>query len=626
MVTNKDYKTIKLSLEQILIQNNDEALKKITNGIQDAVSRTNTIMRHAMFFLKLYILHDPVERISKLNTNFLDMVLKAVCVKPKNGRPSSTNCGTSKELSDFYDEHFAPLLPSGYERLKYNHLNTVLDYTAEGWITMIENNIKQQYISYVESYVNLHFGKRNFVEDLKTTCPDKNERDKIISNYCRRLRKIKTGILTVDGTECKYDNENDETWVKTHKMIVLPRKDKFAEKSVYYDIQCSPIDYLPCMFRIVVYIENSKNHMKPKLKNFLPLRKGCIPKHVKIDTTTLQFLTKSKTTTNLKEEKYLLWNDFFRMDKKCFRMKGYTFNNSIVTDGISCCILFIKDDLYGKKYHSKKVKPIKEKYLDELDENEMELYKNHKVVGLDPNMGNLIYCTDDNNKIFRYTQGQRRFEMKLSKMQKFMKQQKKTMVGDKSIQQWEDSLSLLESKTTDIRLFKEYLKERFKVDEKILPFYYMNQIRKNSLHSYRNTRNSENKMIYNFKETYGNKTIVCFGDWEQSTHRKFKEPVKGKGFRTLLRRFGIATYLVDEFRTSLQCNNCKKEEGKMEKFLYRSYVQKGEKKTKLLHGLLKCKTCDRICNRDANSSRNIRDIGENILKSSERPKYLQRKH
>jgi hypothetical protein len=49
---------------------------------------------------------------------------------------------------------------------------------------------------------------------------------------------------------------------------------------------------------------------------------------------------------------------------------------------------------------------------------------------------------------------------------------------------------------------------------------------------------------------------VCIGDWEQNHHRKFKEPVKGKGFRTVFRKVGYKVYLVDKFCTSCRCSAC----------------------------------------------------------------------
>lgn len=50
--------------------------------------------------------------------------------------------------------------------------------------------------------------------------------------------------------------------------------------------------------------------------------------------------------------------------------------------------------------------------------------------------------------------------------------------------------------------------------------------------------------------------IVWFGDFEQKKHMKFKEPTKGKGMRTLFRKAGFPSYLVDEFRTSCRCSKC----------------------------------------------------------------------
>jgi len=63
----------------------------------------------------------------------------------------------------------------------------------------------------------------------------------------------------------------------------------------------------------------------------------------------------------------------------------------------------------------------------------------------------------------------------------------------------------------------------FKFYEKIL-------FRKLKLNSYWNRLKSEQKLINQFKKIFGNKkeTIVCFGDYEQRKHMKFKKPIKGK--------------------------------------------------------------------------------------------------
>ena len=51
---------------------------------------------------------------------------------------------------------------------------------------------------------------------------------------------------------------------------------------------------------------------------------------------------------------------------------------------------------------------------------------------------------------------------------------------------------------------------------------------------------TEARRMREFQEKLGppEDTIVCIGDWTQRMHRRFKEPVKGKGFRSLFRKAG----------------------------------------------------------------------------------------
>ena len=122
-------------------------------------------------------------------------------------------------------------------------------------------------------------------------------------------------------------------------------------------------------------------------------------------------------------------------------------------------------------------------------------------------------------------------------------------------------------------------------------------------------------------------TVIGYGDWEQRHQMKFKEPTKGKGLRKLFRRHGYEVFLVDEFRTSCMCYHCADENARCEKFLYvdnRSPRSKDERPQILCHGLLKCKTCSRIWNRDTNASLNIGRAAAAMLRSGERPRYLSR--
>jgi len=78
----------------------------------------------------------------------------------------------------------------------------------------------------------------------------------------------------------------------------------------------------------------------------------------------------------------------------------------------------------------------------------------------------------------------------------------------------------------------------------LFPFYETELYRKLKLNTYLNTKRSEQRMMNSFQKKFGNKeeVIVCFGDYEQKQHMKFKEPIKGKGIRTL---FGHYSNVMD---------------------------------------------------------------------------------
>jgi hypothetical protein len=133
-------------------------------------------------------------------------------------------------------------------------------------------------------------------------------------------------------------------------------------------------------------------------------------------------------------------------------------------------------------------------------------------------------------------------------------------------------------------------------------------------------------MINNFKKIFGKPedVIICAGDFEQKQHMKYKEPTKGIGMRKLFRQNGYKLYLVDEFRTSCMCSICKTEIGRCDKFKIRKNPKPYKSGNILVHGLLTCKKCSCVWNRDVNGATNIYRIAKNAINGIERPKYLCR--
>ena len=92
--------------------------------------------------------------------------------------------------------------------------------------------------------------------------------------------------------------------------------------------------------------------------------------------------------------------------------------------------------------------------------------------------------------------------------------------------------------------------------------------------------------------------------------------------RTLFRKAGFQTFLVDEFRTSRMCSKC--EVGICKKMMFRESPRPYRRKDILfpVHGLLRCQNekCGCYWNRDVNGATNIYKTAYNAVNNKERPK------
>jgi len=620
------FKCVKIPLKHVL-KNLDINLPKIT----DAVIKCNKIVINTLMFMKLYLL-DYFEKNNKLpeiDKVFVNSCMKILCNESVSGRPPKKEIKELKDkLTTFYNSDYKPLIKD--TDLDYTHLNTVLDYLTIGIITMYENNIKLHYVEYIERYVNIVWKKKDTIVKIKEENKDEEKQKELVNEFCKQLRKIKTDILETTSeykSDVKYHN-----WIKEIKKIITPNKDKYQKDNLYYDLQCNPQDYLPCMIRMMKEVEKDK----VMIYNVFPMRNDIIMKSIKLDTTTLVhllFTQKQGNKTdyllegNLKKYENKIWEFFFRTERQCFKKPKYTFHHMIETDGVSCSILMLRNNLIGKRLPNIKIGSNTEQYIDEL--TDYTNIKNKKIVCIDPGTSDILYCVDNDNKDaneFRYTQDSRRKECKIKKYAKIILEFKKEKIDGKTIIEYETELSKLNRKTLMIKDFKEYIKKKSEINNKLYKFYEKYIFRKLKLNGYINRKKHEQKMINNFKKIFGKpeETIVIFGDWEQKQHMKYKEPIKGKGMRILFRQNNYKTFLVDEFRTSCMCSICKTELGRCEKFQIRKNPKPYKSNNILVHGAIRCKNCKAVWNRDVNGATNICRIAKNAINGIERPKYLCR--
>jgi hypothetical protein len=255
--------------------------------------------------------------------------------------------------------------------------------------------------------------------------------------------------------------------------------------------------------------------------------------------------------------------------------------------------------------------------------------RNKKVVCVDPNMSDLIYCgsKDENGKLqtFRYTQNQRRLETRMKKYSKIRdKVSKETIIENQTIKEIESVLNDYNSKTTNYEKFKEYCIQKNKINSKLYSHYQQSFYKKFKLNTFTNTQKSEQKMIKNFSKKFGNpkNTIYVMGDYDKgSYHMKGVEPVICKKFRRIFKNAGYKTFLVNEYKTSMLCNCCHNELETFKERPSKKPKRKGE--TEICHGLLRCQSvkpkCEIIHNRDKNSVQNMLQIVNSIFSIGKRP-------
>ena len=623
------FKSTKTSLKSILKHHEIN-----TQKINDVVIKAHKIVIHTLQFLKMYILHHyqtQSQTIPIIDKILILNVMKVVCGEKhtNQGRlPKKETLELIENLTSFYTEHYKPYTQP--EQLDYEYMSNVLSYLCEDIMTMYENNIQLHYVDYVERFVNVVWKKRMIVEKIRKIFPTKKEREARIRHLEKELRKIKNDLLNVESNVDYTAHPHYHKWITQQKKHILPNKDKFQKQSIYYDLKCKPMDYFPCMIAMMKHVENEEE----TISNVFPLRSSISPGYIRLDTITLVYLLLRKeqgkkgdynNQGNTKKHEDKIWKFFFRTEKKVFRKNDFSFHHMISTDGVGVSILFIRDDLVGKRLPNAKKGVSKELYIDEL--NDYSALRDKTIVGVDPGKEDLIYCVDDASKdanVFRYSQNQRRKETKMKKYNNIILGMKTNKIQGKSVIEYETELSLYNRKTLCMDKFKSYITEKNRINYILFDFYSKHLFRKLKFGRHINIKRNEQKMISDFRKMYGNpeNVVICIGDWEQRKQMKYKEPTLGIGMRSLLRKNKYNVYLVDEFRSSCKCSKC--DGGVCEKYMVRKNPRPNKDDMRLVHGLLHCKNGCGEWNRDRNGSSNIYKIAYQAIYGLERPGYLCR--
>jgi len=585
------YKTFKIPLKTILL-NRDEIQPVINN----LVFEMNDLVIHTYQFIRLYVLHEYSKN-KPLPT--IDETFILYCIKTLGTRDNRGKKGKDTELLEtldtFYKNEYQPLL--NHEKTNLKNTTFLLPYLAIQIHTSLHNNFQEHFIQHFLRFIN------------KTT--NEITEDKAI------LFQFKKQLLELNETDEIFSN-----WKLTHLSNILPTEIK---KSIHYDIKVRPFEYLKGM----LYMNSVLEKQESKLFQPLPLRSNIIPKHIIIDTASLvslfcpannkEGIKKGDLHKNLKENQYDIWNAFLDLKHKIFKNKYYQFHNQIQTDGISCCLLFIRKDLKDKKWGSRvPILQEQEFYnIEDLSKEQLDTLKERNIVGCDPGKHSLVYMMDKNGNKLEYTASQRKVESYGKRNERILLQEKKR----NNIIEKETHLSSKNSKSVDYDKFKVYLIEKDKLNKETKEFYMRDVWRKMKFRQYSYGKKSIDTFLNKIKETFGDNVLIGYGNWSRSTQMKHMMPTMNKGLRKLIHK-KYDTITINEFYTSQRCCEC-----------YNELKHQKDKKGKEIYRLFCCSNCvssknkNGVCRtRDKNSAISIMKLMKEWLNTQTRPKEFQFKH
>ena len=584
------YKTFKIPLKTILI--NRDTTQPVINHL---VFEMNDLVIHTYQFIRLYVL-DKYTKNQPLPT--IDETFILYCIKTLGSRDNRGKKGKDTELLEvldaFYKTEYQPLM--NHEKTNLKNTTFLLPYLATQIHTSLHNNFQEHFIQHFLRFIN------------KTT--NQITEDKSV------LFQFKNKCLSLEETDIIFDD-----WKNIHLPNILPTEIK---KSIHYDIKVRPFEYLKGM----LYMNSILEKQESKLFQPLPLRNNIIPKHIILDTASIINLfcpekdkdgnktKKGELLSSVKENQNKVWGKFLDMKNRIFKNKHYQFHNQIQTDGISCCLLFIRKDLKDKKWGSR-VPVLQEQdfhTIEDLSKEQLDTLKDRNIVGCDPGKHSLVYMMDKKGNKLEYTASQRKIESYGKRNQRILLQEKKKH----KIIEKETKLSTQNSKSVNYDKFKMYLVEKDKLNKETIEFYKKEVWRKMKFRQYSYGKKSIDTFLNKIKETFGENILIGYGNWSRSSQMKYIMPTMNKGLRKLIHK-KYDTITINEFYTSQKCCECRKD--------LKHYKDKNGGEIYRLFTCSNCVSCENknivFRTRDKNSAINILNLTECWIHNQTRPVEFQ---
>ncbi|KAI8056096.1 hypothetical protein BDF22DRAFT_324147 [Syncephalis plumigaleata] len=600
--------------------------KKHHDVLRDFVNIVHTTTFHAYSLLKYIFLEQQHNRHFDMEKYIRVDFFKEVwlsLIKPKKAHGPQEKTGRYRA---FLDDHVrAYLVHTGYKKPELAYAQQSATYEARKMYVAYTNNVRLRFGDHLRRAINEHFKVKKKLKDMRDGLPKDVTADVIrkkTNKITEPARTFKLAMVQRDGPK-RLAGEGRMfagAYNKFKGVLNAYGKDyKFGTNGIYYDCKQHPVKHFKA------FLELARLFKKLDLKPFncFPLRRSFSPCYVHIDTVILchnilgrsyedkktdqqkeleKEWTDEERKEALKKKKKKHWGEIVELNRRVFRDQKdgeLEFSGSIETDGVGVTVLKKGIEKVTEEGGAKSAKdPFP--YISKLKADDHKAIDG-KCVAVDPGRRNLLFCVHENSTVenkrkYRYT---KLHQDKMRRTKKYRKIRDDCKEGNLAVQQAEVALSGTKGNTLSLQEYKKYLERRSQHSEVLTSFYrdtltlpsdHSAQhplFRKLKLSAYISKQQSDQKLIDDLRKKFDRDAAFVMGNWS-APHTKYHEPIRGIGFRRLLKRHGFKVFLIDEHKTSKCCPACNNPTlEKFKKVANPRSKQHGDSHRIICHGLLR---------------------------------------
>ncbi|KAI8053376.1 hypothetical protein BDF22DRAFT_743303 [Syncephalis plumigaleata] len=613
--------------------------KKHHDVLRDFVDIVHTTTFHAYAFAKYIFLKEHNKRNFKFENYIREDFFKQVWLS----LIKRTEKGTTKEKTvryrKFIKKHLKDYLKlTDYKPPELAYAQQSAGYEATKMYVAYTNNVRLRFGEFLRRAINKFFDvkeklkdmRKEMLKDMKKELPEDVKADELRARtraITDPAKEFKLAMVHRGGIEALAKKDRAFTRAFSKFKNVLNAYDKrydFGKNGLYYDCKENPVKHFKAFFELARVFPR----IRLKAFNCFPLRRSFSPCYVHIDTVILchnilgrsyedkkteqQKEAEKKWTDEerkeaLKKKKKKHWGQIVELNRRVFKDQKdgkLEFFYSIETDGVGVTVLKKGIEKVTEEEGAKSAKdPFP--YISKLKADDHKAIDG-KCVAVDPGRRNLLFCVHENSTVeekrkYQYT---KLHQDKMRRTKEYRRIRDDCKKGNQAVLDAEAALSKAQGNTVSLVNYKKYLKCRAQHSEVLTNFYkdtltlpntdpttHSAQhplFRKLKLSAYISKQQSDQKLIDDLREKFDRDAAFVMGNWS-APHTKYHEPIRGIGFRRLLKRHGFKVFLIDEHKTSKCCPACNNPTLEKFKPVANPRSKQHEDSHKIIcHGLLRC--------------------------------------